>query len=271
MITNEIVIMSNHQEIIEEAIEDGAVDTAAAAAAKANSTNNKKKRGPKITPTEDILIFKAWIAASEDAKTGVSQKGDVFKTSVYANYVYLLKKYNTSHGTRYYVDRGKDSIMNRFKKLSKYVMKYIGIEETTDKPSGDNALEEYERLCRETFLARYPTEATILENVIACKEIVIDKPKWKKYQTDEDEKADKPDEKPKRPTGSKKAKQLKQDIDLAKKLLGQEEIVIIDGDDDSGERKTTATKSQLMFQHQKKKEAFMDKFGSSLESAVSGK
>ena len=227
----------------------------------------KKKRGPKISITEDILIMKAWIASSEDSEKGAYQKGDVFKTTVYSNYLVLLKRYNKSHGTHYYLERGKDSIMSRFKRLSKFLLKFLSIEETTTKPSGDSALEEYEKLCRETFLTRYPEEANILESIIACKDYVEDKkPKWRKYQMDEDKKNDDKEEKKKqRPVGSKKAKQLKQDIDFAKKILGQEEVIIVDDEDDEGASKKT-TKSQLLIQHQKKKEAFMDKLGNSLES-----
>ncbi len=52
---------------------------------------NKAARGGGYSRTEDLLICKAYVAASEDAKNGTSKKKDLLKLEMHANYVVLLE------------------------------------------------------------------------------------------------------------------------------------------------------------------------------------
>ena len=71
------------------------------------------KKGKNYTPTEDVLICRAWINQSENAIKGMDQKGDVFWSSVHQTYMQLLKN-NGLHCTRPLHD--KKSVQNCWRK-----------------------------------------------------------------------------------------------------------------------------------------------------------
>jgi hypothetical protein len=110
---------------------------------------NAKSRGPGYTAIEDLLICRAFIAASEDSLTGASQKAKTFKMTMHQKYKDLLVAQQaldkaaysrSSSATRdvigeplIYHERTAESIYRRFKDTIAYtVLKFIGIEETTN-------------------------------------------------------------------------------------------------------------------------------------------
>jgi hypothetical protein len=54
--------------------------------------NGVQKRGSGFTKTEDLLICKAFIAASEDSQTAAYQKASVFKIKMWQCYTRLLEE-----------------------------------------------------------------------------------------------------------------------------------------------------------------------------------
>ena len=83
---------------------------------------------------EDVIVSKAFIAASENALCGAHQKGKVFKAHMFNIYVALIKE---QLPRAMYPKRSANSIYNRFKgQVAPEVMRYMGIEETIDMGSG---------------------------------------------------------------------------------------------------------------------------------------
>jgi hypothetical protein len=70
--------------------------TTAVAAAQGNS-----RRGPMFTPTEDLLICKSFVRASEDGTVGTDQKSSDFKIKMFEVYVRLLTEHNREFGSNY--------------------------------------------------------------------------------------------------------------------------------------------------------------------------
>ena len=138
------------------------------------SSLERSKRGPGYSNVEDTLISKAFIAASENAVCGAHQKGKVFKLHMFNIYVSLIKEQSvsdkalldrSSQATReeyvkkgvgsIYPERSADSIYNRFKgQIAPEVMKYMGIEETTDMASGWSP-DDHKTACLEAYKQRY--------------------------------------------------------------------------------------------------------------------
>ena len=90
-------------------------------------------RGPKWSTAEDMELCKAWVATSEDATVGSNQKGSAFKAKFLLNYTKLLNDYNKNMGTKHST-RTATSCHNRFAKMSRFVLKYLSIEEQMGKP-----------------------------------------------------------------------------------------------------------------------------------------
>jgi hypothetical protein len=94
-------------------------------------------KGAKFSPSEDLLLCKAFVATSEDVTVGTDQKGTEFKVKMFSTYCSLVHEHNNDFDTHYQTRMGHSNFL-RFKKISKYVLKYIGIEEAAgDPPSGD--------------------------------------------------------------------------------------------------------------------------------------
>ena len=75
------------------------VGSAAAAAAAGRG------RGKGFTPVEDLLVCKAWMAASEDPLVGTGQSGMDFNTTFHRKYVLLLVEQEKLDWANY--NRGK--------------------------------------------------------------------------------------------------------------------------------------------------------------------
>jgi hypothetical protein len=129
--------------------------------------------GPSYQSAEDVELCRAFIAASEDPVVGTNQKSADFKNKLHANYVHPITEYNDSYGTNYALCPSI-SAFNRFKKVSRFVLKLIGIEESSGPPpSGDTGIEEFDRQVKQAFLTRYP-ECT---NFVKISFLV--KPSWR--------------------------------------------------------------------------------------------
>ena len=112
----------------------------------------RSKRGPAFLNVEDVIVSKAFIAASENALCGAHQKGKVFKAHMFNIYVALIKE---QLPRAMYPKRSANSIYNRFKgQVAPEVMRYMGIDETIDMGSGWSP-DNHKAACLKTFKQRY--------------------------------------------------------------------------------------------------------------------
>ena len=191
----------------------------------------KSKRGPAFTNAEDVIVARAFIAASENAICGAHQKGKAFKLHMFELYKDLINEQNranqtlleqSSNATRdEYLKRGvgvsllyhsAESIFNRFKaQISPEVMKYMGITETTIMASGWS-MDDHKTACLETYKQRYGNAF----DFYSCYEYLRDKNKFSAFRTKCEE-----DSLGKRPIGKKKARQAEADAKLVKAIISE--------------------------------------------------
>lgn len=191
----------------------------------------KSKRGPAFTIAEDLIVARAFIAASENAICGAHQKGKVFKLHMFELYKELINAQNqvnqslleqSSNATRdEYLKRGvgvllsyrsPESVFNRFKsQISPEVMKYMGITETTDMASGWS-MDDHKTACLEIYKQRYGSAF----DFYACYEYLRDKNKFSTFRTKCEE-----DSLGKRPVGKKKTRQAEADAKLVKAIVSE--------------------------------------------------
>jgi hypothetical protein len=199
-------------------------------------------RGPKWTPTENMILCRAFIATSEDPVVGTDQKSADFQLKLHANYKQLLCEHNREHRT-HYLERKCGSNFNQFKKLSKAVLKYIGVEDNAgDPPSGDSDKSVWLESCRETFNERYADMKNLLDSVLMCKDFLQQSPKWEAFEKKMEGNVKK------RPMGTKKAKQAKSDEILVKRVL------------------SVSTDEKSKKKHQKNKDNFMAKMSGGIDA-----
>lgn len=171
-------------------------------------------RGPKFSVVEDMEISRAFLSASEDGRVGADQKGGEFEKKMHTNFTILLEEAN-EHAGVVYPFRSPSSLYNRFKKLSKLLLKLIGTEKTCgDPPSGDSDRDQWTKKALETYVLRHKDAKNIIENLQSVKPILEGHPKWTSFEKEEEEGEPKENNK-KRPAGTRKLKQL----DADKKLL----------------------------------------------------
>jgi hypothetical protein len=218
-----------------------AAGAVAAATTAARDVAAKTQRGKSNTQTEDLLVCKAFVAASTDSILGTSQKGHQFKATMHTMYIALLKeqteieksrlfslsqkaavqpdKEGSDNECEVYDLRNPNSVFDRFKRvISPRVAKFIGIEATTDMESGWNE-ENYYQACRAKFCDRYPKfgDCDIIRN---CIEYLKTKPKWSIYnQAEMDKERSSNNRKQQRPVGNKKAKLEKVNNDQIKNIV----------------------------------------------------
>ena len=192
------------------------------------------KRGPAFTSAEDIIVARAFIAASENAICGAHQKGRVFKAHMFELYKDMTAdatKTNktlleqSSHATREeYIKKGvgtvfplrsPESIFNRFKQqISAEVMKYMGITETTEMSSGWS-MDDHKTACLGLFKERYGRAF----DFFPCYEYLKDKNKFSSFRTkcvDDNGGVVKS-----RPIGKKQARQSEHDAKLIKAIVSE--------------------------------------------------
>jgi hypothetical protein len=208
-----------------------AITAADCTAAPASSLEKSAKRGPAFTNAEDIIVARAFIAASGNAICGAHQKGKVFKLHMFELYKELINEQNqanrtlmeqSSNATRdEYLKRGvgvslsyrsAESVFYRFKsQISPEVMKFMGITETTDMASGWS-MDDHKTACLEIYKQRYGNAFDFYN----CYEYLKDKNKFSAFWTKCEEES-----LGKRPIGKKKARQAEADAKLVKTILSE--------------------------------------------------
>ena len=191
-------------------------------------TGGKAARGAGFTVVEDLVVCKAFIAASEDPIKGTSQKGHTFVLATMHNsYVVLIQKQEARDRADYarassvlraeqplpqvYSRRNGLSIYKRFKlNISPRVMKFIAIEKVTKMESGWDD-EMFYDTCKSSYSKRHPKWGNF-DDLRRCKEYLEGKPKFSDFRKLIDL-----GEKNRPPMGNKKAKQAESD----KKLIAQ--------------------------------------------------
>lgn len=185
-------------------------------------------RGRGFTPTEDLLVCKAWMAASEDSNRGADQKVADFVETMHRKYLVLLDeqervdwiKFNPGltvpPNVPHTYDRraGKKSILNRFKQaIAPRVVKLIGVHATTPVASGTNA-EMHFKACREIYMKRYPKDGDP-DTFKPCYNYLQHKPKFTAYRegTEDARKARGS------VVGKKKAQRMKAEEELLNKVV----------------------------------------------------
>jgi hypothetical protein len=184
------------------------------------------KRGSGFTKTEDLLVCKAFIAASEDSQCGASQKIAQFKQKMWSCYSTLLEEQERMDCARVngrlsngiitvYDRRNGVTLLRRFKDVLSYrCSKFLGVEETTPMESGWNAEKHY-KACKHTYENRFPRLGNP-DDFHLCYVYLQSKPKWHSYQRSQSILTDKINV---RPNGKKKDKTIMNDKAIIKKTL----------------------------------------------------
>jgi hypothetical protein len=205
-------------------------DAAVALAEVGNAPTKDKAapRGKSFTQLEDLMVSKAFVAASCDSIVGASQKGQQFKVTMHRMYLELLQAQTELERSRLHAlssntislgefvatedlvlevfdPRTPNSVFDRFKRhVSPRVAKFVGIVATTDMESGWNDENLYQA-CRAKFIDRYPKFGDS-DTIRACIEYLQNKPKWNIFSAAELERERSTMvRKTVRPTGNKKA------------------------------------------------------------------
>jgi hypothetical protein len=212
-------------------------------------------KGANFTLSEDLMICQSFVAASEDGTVGTDQKASDFMLKMFEIYCKLLDAHNKKNNTKFEYRQGHSNF-SRFKKLSKYVLKLIGIEETAgDPPTGDNDLNEWREKCKETFIQRHPEAKPLFDNVVFVKDYLQECPKWRPFEEANLPTADRNNKK-KGPDGSKKQKQLKHDLEIVKTIAG-----ISKGNEEK--------KDLQVANHQQAQRNFMNQVGGGMKALTS--
>lgn len=198
------------------------------------AATSAKPRGPGYTNVEDVIVARAFVAASENAISGNHQKGRVFKDHMHDIYMDFIKEHvaadkkllmQSSHATReeyirkgvgrLFPKRSADSIYTRFKsQIAAEVMKFMGIVKTTKMCSGWNA-DDHKAACLELYKQRYGHPFDFYTSY----EYLKDMNKFASYRTkiDEEQRGDES----KRPLGKKKSRQAEADAKIVKAVVSE--------------------------------------------------
>jgi hypothetical protein len=192
-------------------------------------TGGRAARGAGFTVVEDLVVCKAFIAASEDPIKGTSQKGHTFVATMHNSYVVFIQEQEARDRADYarassvlraeqplpqvYSRRNGLSIYKRFKlNISPRVMKFIAIEKVTKMESGWDD-EMFYDTCKSSYSKRHPKWGNF-DDLRRCKEYLEGKPKFSDFRKLIDL-----GEKNRPPVGNKKAKQAESDKKLIAQLL----------------------------------------------------
>jgi hypothetical protein len=210
------------------------VDCALTACNSVNTTveGANRRRGTGYTRNEDLIVCKLFIAASEDALNGTSQKGYVFKLKMHLFFVQYLVEQEQLDALRYsstlklstdlenippvYDRRNSHSIYTRFKEiLSARVSKFLGVEKTTLMESGWDK-ERFYMAVKYNFEQKWPRLGNP-DDIRHCVEYLKDKPKWHAFYDANNSCDD--ENHHKRPIGQKKEKALMKDKSMVKQVI----------------------------------------------------
>lgn len=231
--------------------DDSSDDEAPAVVAKSAPTKATKtktaeavvgKRGPVYTAPEELMACKAFIAASEDAQVGTSQKGKHFKNKMFKLYNGFLVEQERRDAQRLalgkyninmlvpavcavYDRRSPDAIYDRFKLVSHKCSKLLGIESTTTWESGwDQG--KFDSAVNYHLETKWPKLGSV-SDIRLCFDYLKGKPKWNAFMDSQVTGNDKHQ----RPNGKKKDKMLIKDKSLIKEVVKQ---LAVDGSTASG-------------------------------------
>ncbi|KAI2497103.1 hypothetical protein MHU86_17420 [Fragilaria crotonensis] len=169
-----------------------------------------QQREDRHTNAEDIIVARAFIAASENAICGAHQKGKVFKLHMFELYKELINEQNQANRTL--MEQSSNATRDEFKsQISPEVMKYMGITETTDMASGWS-MDDHKTACLEIYKQRYGNAFDFYN----CYEYLKDKNKFSAFRTKCEEES-----LGKRPIGKKKARQAEADAKLVKAIISE--------------------------------------------------
>ena len=177
----------------------------------------KGARGPAFTSFEDLLICKAFIAASEDPAVGTYQKGSTFQLKMHQIYCKFLEDHEKISSSLLmavppsnsnnqipstFHRRTAKSILERFKNvIAPRVNKFMAIAEVTPRESGKSNDDFFEQ-CKELYTLQ--TTYGDFEPFRKCYDYLLNKPKfasWRGLHMNGATTAKK-----ERPIGSKRAK-----------------------------------------------------------------
>jgi hypothetical protein len=215
---------------------------------------SQRRRGTGYTRAEDLIVCKAFIAASEDAITGTSQRANCFKNKMHQFYIQYLVEQEKLDKIRYnatfqlsssdnlnpiYDRRNPSSIHGRFKDvLSGRVSKFIAVENSTVMASGWDT-ERYYMAVKHNFEQKWPRHGNA-DDIRHCVDYLRDKPKWQAFnhanQSNESTNH-------KRPVGQKKEKAMLKDKALVKETMKEMQIPFVVStlsDDDTNLTRSTA-------------------------------
>eukprot|EP00544_Gedaniella_sp_CCMP2646_P007119 CAMPEP_0202484642 /NCGR_PEP_ID=MMETSP1361-20130828/3675_1 /ASSEMBLY_ACC=CAM_ASM_000849 /TAXON_ID=210615 /ORGANISM="Staurosira complex sp., Strain CCMP2646" /LENGTH=391 /DNA_ID=CAMNT_0049113349 /DNA_START=36 /DNA_END=1211 /DNA_ORIENTATION=+ len=190
------------------------------------------KHGLGYTLTEDLLICRASIAASEDSIVSISQRGKQFQCKMHALYIQFLKeqykldqiKYQGTSSSakelygkpKIYPTQTPQGVFDRFKgTIGHRVSKFLSVKETTDIGKGTDEESMYQHY-KKTYSHRYPNFGN-LDDLRPCIEYLQEKPKFLSWRV-EMNKFEKGDKKP-RPIGKKAAQQEQADQKLVAEAI----------------------------------------------------
>ena len=194
----------------------------------------KGARGPAFTSFEDLLICKAFIAASEDPTVGTYQKGSNFQLKVHQIYCKFLDDHekisssllmavppsNTNQIPSTFNRRTSKSILDRFKNvIAPRVNKFMAIVEVTPRESGKND-DDFLEQCKELFALQ--TTYGDFEPFRKCYDYLINKPKFASWRGLHMNGA--ATVKKERPIGSKQAKETKAVKEVARKVISKKDV-----------------------------------------------
>jgi hypothetical protein len=247
-------------------------------------------RGQGYSEMENLLIAKAYIAASEDPIKGNYQKAATIMETVHTNYIALCVEQtkinyldvakmamNTHRGTKLvakpplsaaerptnaYNPRTNTAVWGQFKsKIAKECMVYAGIVATHLPLSGDAAGD-----LRLRWLAVYKSREGGDFKYENCWDFLKDKPKWKVYV---DKAVNKIGARAKmgRPKGVKKAKKDKLDVEEVELIIKAEQAKVTDSATNGGAMMATFS-GDFMRGFNKKMSSF-ESFGQGVMVSVS--
>jgi hypothetical protein len=181
------------------------------AAAAVVSSTTAGKRGPVYTAIEELMVCKAFIATSEDAIVGTSQKGKHFKNKMFNIYDLFLTEQEKRDNSRLssrsvavvshvYDRRSPDAIYDRWKLVSHKCSKLHGCENTTVMESGWDAT-KFDAAVDYHLEQKWPKLGATAD-IRLCYDYLKGKPKWNAFM----ESQISGNEKHSRPNGKKKRK-----------------------------------------------------------------
>jgi hypothetical protein len=177
----------------------------------------RKGRGTSYSKDEDLLVCKSFISTSESSLNGTSQKGKVFRESIYECYLTMLSKLDHQTG-KTHDQRSPKAVYNRWLTIAKHCTKILNVKRHTPPRSGQND-DDYENLIIDHCKHRYSFNA---KEYIDCFKYLSKQVKWNSYEI-----ANKKEDSVKisRPMGKKAAKIHQKDLQTVETILEEKGLL----------------------------------------------